>query len=350
MKVTREQKYKVCNKHHELLKVIEWLNTDGVILQDQLQQILTSTGLYKTNTRVVEALTELEKVDVIKKVRQEDYRSQFILFEKFAWQYVLGKSNSQEVRATKKKSLNKYAEIVYKVQLVIDLYITPVTEFHLLQDQVDYDKATITYTRGQALEWYKTYRQDFNDGEFINQLQSLQETRNKALVNLGKKEPLAKKDTEGIEVESVKEQTPKKSPKKKIDFANLTLDSLLKRNIHIMKFSEDRIEFVCYDLNNVQSVETIATNYYICHRWAKETFKIEDIELNICIVHDKAAANVNRLIKERWLNTQTKQIAKYTPVQGELMRKQYVTFNSTDVENAPKHINTFNLNIRKYLR
>lgn len=355
MKVTREQKYKVCHKHHNLLKVIEWLKTDGVILQDQLQQILTSTGLYKANTRVVEALRQLEEAEVIKKVRQEDYRSQFILFEKFAWQYVLGKTNSQEVRATKKKSLNQYAEIIYKTQLVIELYITPVTDFNLLQEQIGYDKTTIIYNRGQALEWFETHKQDFSGTEFVKQLQALQEVRNQALINLRKKEPPQTEEVsveiaEGVVIEPVDEQPSKKPSKKTLDFMNLTLDSLMKRNIHIQKFSENKIEFVCYDLNNVQSIKTIATNYYICHRWARETFEIEDIELNICVIHGRAATNVNRLIKERGLNTQTKQIAERTPVQAELMRNQYVNFNSTCVEDVPKHINTFDLNIRKYIR
>lgn len=345
MKISTEDKYKVCHKHQKLLETINWLNTDGLVLQDQLQQILTTTGIYKNNIRVVEALKELEKYEVIEKIRVADYRSQFIMLKKFAWRYLLGKTNSQAVRATRKKSLNQYAEVVYKVQLIIDIHLSRVADFSLLEDHMMNDKSTLLFHKGKGLEWFQMHQNEFQNESFKNKLHELEEIRKKALKNLGKD-----KDTNGSSKdETLKDSSKVPVKKKRIDFQEITLDSLLKRNIHIKKVCDDSVEFIYFDLNNAQAIESIATNYYIAQRWAKETFQIDNVVLEVCVPNDGAAVNIQRLVAYKGLNHKNKEMAKYTPIQNELMKNKYIGFNSTDVEDVITRILPYDLNIRKYL-
>lgn len=348
MAVTTEDKYKVCHKHQQLLEVINWLNTDGVVLQDQLQQILTTLQLYKNNIRVVEALRDLEKHEVIKKIRVADYRSQFIMLKKFAWRYLLGKTSSQEVRATRKKSLNQYTESVYKTQLIIDLHLSSVSDFSLLEEHMTNDKSTLLFNKGKGLEWFQLHKNDFDTESFRKKLHELEDIRKKALDNLGKGgDP---EETPTPDKSIIKASATEKKKKKRIDFQELTLDSLLKRNVHIKKIDNGKIEFIYFDLGNSQSLESIAVNYYIANRWAKEVFKIEDVVLEVCAIDEGAVINLNRLINTKGFNYKKKEIAKYTPIQNELMKNKYVGFSSSHVEETPTHILTYNLNIRKYLR
>lgn len=347
MAATTEEKYKMCHKHQELLQIINWLNVDGVILQDQLQQILTTLQVYKNNIRVVEALRELEKCEVIKKIRVADYRSQFIMLKKFAWRYLLGKSNSQEVRATRKKSLNQYTEAVYKVQLIIDIHLSRVTDFSLLEEQMIDDKSTLLLHRGEALKWFRMHESDFRQESFKNKLNVLEEIRRNALKNLGKDKALDNTTDEGLENSKIE---VKKKKKKRIDFQELTLDSLLKRNVHIKRICDGSIEFIYFDLNNSQSVESVATNYYVAQRWAKEVLQIEQVTLEVCVIDQYATANLNRLINIKGFNYKKKELAEYTPIQSELMKNKYSGFNSISVDEVPASILPYDLNIRKYLR
>ena len=316
-----EVKYKLAEQYKDILKVIN-LFGDGAILQDQLQQILMLTGRYSRKASIVDALKKLEEYEIIKKVNAPNYRSQFILFRKFAIQYVKGKENSQQVSALKQFSNEKYEKIVFKTQLFITRFLKETRSLDDVLKIVEDTQCSILYNQEQAYEYVNSHAHKHQQNvEYQRQVKLLKGAREQSNAILNQSEKGIKPNEGEIAL----------------------LYQLFRKGIIILQVKENG---VIYGHTGSLNIKTIATAYKLAEIVTRDVFKRRATLVHVLTPIEGTAISINHTIQQRNHNPRTKELAKYTKLQQELIKQGMSTAIAEGIRE--KQIKATAIDISKY--
>lgn len=321
--IATADKQRLAEQYKDILRVIN-LFGDGVMLQDQLQQILILTGRYSRKASVIDALKKLEEFEIIKKVTPKQYRSQFILLKKFGIMFLKGKENTQQVSALKQISNEKYDRMVLRAEIFIQSYL--VNKNRSLDEVlslINRNKGSILYNKEQALEYVEMHSNSFvNNAEYKHQLELLKAAREQSKANL--------------------DQSKNKEDKQIPVASDVSIFAkMFRKGLIILGVGNKGI---AYGYTGSTSIKAISEAFKL----AKEVngiFGVEPILINI-YSSEGETITLNDKITNTHYNTRTREMSKYTPFQQELIKQGMSTSIAADVNQ--KQIRAIPIDTNKY--
>ncbi|RDY22555.1 hypothetical protein CHF27_012815 [Romboutsia maritimum] len=95
-----------------------------MILQKQFIKILVQLGVAKYEFDAIKSISEMERAEIIKKIKYSNTNSKFILFKKYAIRYLANAKKSSEVASLTTVNSNKrYVENILKTQFILNIII-----------------------------------------------------------------------------------------------------------------------------------------------------------------------------------------------------------------------------------
>lgn len=322
--IATADKQRLAEQYKDILRVIN-LFGDGVMLQDQLQQILILTGRYNRKASVIDALKKLEEHEIIKKVTPKQYRSQFILLKKFGIMFLKGKENTQQVSALKQISNEKYDRMVLRAEIFIQSYlINKNRSLDEVLSVIERNKGSILFNKEQALEYVQMHSNSFmNNKEYQHQLELLKAAREQSKANL--------------------DQSKNKEDKEVPVISDVSLFAkIFRKGLIILGVNE---KGVAYGYTGSTSIKAIAEAFTLAKEVNKKVFGVEPILINI-YSSEGIAITLNDKIKNTHYNTRTREMSKYTPFQQELIKQGMSTSIAVDVNQ--KQIRAIAIDTNKY--
>lgn len=308
--VTTERKTEVCKKYNIYLKLIEQF-FNRIILQEQLIKIILIFGIEKKREDVLKSLRELEECDIIKR-QPFSANSRFIIFRKFAIRYLYEKKKSSMVAAFKMPGGN--AQAFYKHMFKAEYIINLIEQNNIKspQELVRYLKSnnmSFYYNKPKKIKLlYKNLYLEFNGEVYVNPMEEekrKEEETKKKIKYMDKKK--IDEDIKKIEAnqESIlnilnnggeKTEVTKKKTKVEMVAEDISIATLLKRNVFIDKFSLDKeldtltVKLNYMDTNNTQDLDTIVFVYSLAYNCFNRLFKVNKLLINITVcTHSKQA-------------------------------------------------------------
>ncbi len=121
--VSNERKQSMCEKYEELLKIINIIGYK-MMLQKQFIELSIALGVVKDKFGAIKGIQELERAEIIKKIKFNGTSNKFILFRKYAIRYLAKASKSSDVAGISVVNSNKrYIENIMKVQFILTTII-----------------------------------------------------------------------------------------------------------------------------------------------------------------------------------------------------------------------------------
>ena len=121
--VSNERKQSMCEKHEELLKIIDIIG-NKMMLQKQFIELSIALGVVKDKFQAIKGIQELERAEIIKKIKFSGTSNKFILFRKYAIRYLAKANKSSDVSGISVVNSNKrYIENIMKVQFILTTII-----------------------------------------------------------------------------------------------------------------------------------------------------------------------------------------------------------------------------------
>lgn len=322
--VTTADKQRVADQYKDILTAIN-LFGDGAMLQDQLQQILISTGRYSRKASVVDALGKLEKCEIIKKVTPKQYRSQFILLKKFGIMFLRGKENSQQVSALKQISNAKYDRMVFRAEIFIQRYLVnkqrTLEEVIALMEQY---QCSILQNKEQALEYMQIHAgKHLKNKEYQHQLELLKIARKQSKANL--------------------DQSKDKKIKDIVVPAEVSVfTKAFRKGLIILGVTDTGI---LYGYTGSTTIKALAEAFLVAEELTRIICGTDNILIKI-YTNEGTSIFLDDKIKNRHINNRTKELSKYTAFQQELIRQGVSTTLAENIDE--KQIKAIAINTDKY--
>lgn len=316
-------KQRVAEQYRDILRVIN-LFGDGAMLQDQLQQILILTGRYSRKASVVDALNKLEECEIIKKVTPKQYRSQFILLKKFGISFLKGKENSQQVSALKNISNDKYDKMVLRAEIFIQRYLQQTRGMDEIVSLLNQYQCSILQNKEQALEYTRMHLEKYlNNNEYQTQHELLKLAREQSRVNLDQS-----KDKDDVDIVTPGEVS--------------LFTKTFRKGLIILGVKETG---VIYGYIGSTTIKALAEAFALAKEVNKRVFRVEGILINV-YTDEGTAINLTNKIQNKHLNNRTKELAKYTAFQQQLIKQGVSTAVAKDV--TKKQVKAIAINTSKY--
>ena len=116
--IKTEDKFKICRKYRVYLEIIFILG-NGVILQKQFYEICKKLYISRSDYQTRKILSELEKLQIIKKQNFLYSKNKVIILKKFAIRFLLNKKYSNQVASIPKSIDKRIITSVFKLDRVI---------------------------------------------------------------------------------------------------------------------------------------------------------------------------------------------------------------------------------------
>lgn len=312
--ISNIRKEEVCNKYKEYLEVINKL-CNKIMLQKHLEELCIKLNIAKDKFDVLKAVQELEKAEIIKKIRFMSSTNKFIIFKKYAIRYLQKADSSQAVSAVAKINTNRrYYESIFKTNFIIKVIIQSMIKANIdlnlenLLKFIDSINCNILYNKNNISDFYRKnlfkYKNYLNRSEVDKDINALDQQKENMLKNLN-----------GEKTTSVKSKR-----KTKIDFlTESTIATLVRRDIYIAQIVKKDNSIIIsayfFDISNSQNAVNIALNYSICYRVFKRLFKCNiKLYFRVCTTNLVAERNLMNEFDKRSMN----------PISKELRTEQYL--------------------------
>lgn len=307
--VTNERKQLVCKKYDIYLRVINILS-NKIILQRQLVELLVELGIAKDEYEVMKVISEMERAEVIKKIKYNGTSSKFILFKKYAIRYLANAKKSSEVASLSVVNSNKrYLESIIRMKFILRIIIPSMKKrgikisFNSLLAFIYSMNCNLLYQCNNMYQYYNNLIKDkslnINIGELNNDFNILKVEREKQIANL-----------RGLEKECDLSYR-----KNKEDYLyNSNIATLARKNIVIASITIDRISELTlvkvYFFNFSKDKNSYLTvlNYCICYNVLKRLFGANImLEFTVITLSSLAKNSLIEDLNKKGVNPRTKE-------------------------------------------
>lgn len=331
---TTGQKLGVADTYKDILHVIYCFGS-GVMLQDQLQQILILSGRYKRRASVISALARLTEYDIVTTTRLSCYRSKFIVLKGFAWKFVLGAANTRDAHYPTKFSTATYNRSVFKTQFIIERYLKTTkackSDKHIVEDilqAIENERNSVLYNKSNVLKYMQTHLSSYSRSE-------------KYMTEVVKLEAIAERDHYNL----------MHSDKKKADVKDLPksyMRTLHEQSSFIAFVSEQKVHVMYMGFCSSDSLAPAAKAYVSALNVATDVFGVNSLAFHICVPDVETGKALHKSLTTHRLSPVGKQPAKYTSFQSNVNR--YANKSGVVDSATLESIKIVNLNTIKYLR
>ncbi|HBH3439846.1 hypothetical protein PR262_08490 [Clostridioides difficile] len=310
--VTNERKQVTCIKYDIYLRVINILS-NKIILQRQLVELVVALGIAKDEYEVMKVISELERAEIIKKIKYSRTSSKFILFKKYAIRYLGNAKKSNEVASLTVVNSNKrYVESIVRMKFILRIIIPSMKKrgirisFDTLLSFIDSINCNLLYQCNNMSPYYNNLIEDkslnVNIGELNSDFNILKVERKNQIANL-----------KGLEKECNLSYR-----KNKEDYLyNSNIATLARKNIFIASIRTDRnseytvVKVYYFNLSKDKNSYLTVLNYCICYNVLKRLFG-ENIILEFTVITLSSLVK-NSLIEDlnkKGVNPRTKEKRK----------------------------------------
>lgn len=307
--ITNERKQNICNKYHEYLRVIDILG-NKMMLQNQFIDIIVVLGIVKDKFEAIRGIQELERAEIVRKIKFSGTSNKFILFRKYAIRYLAKVNKSSKVAGISAVNSNKrYIENIMKVQFILTTII-PTAKKNNIELNIDNLLMFIAKLNCNILYkdncMYKFYEELLNrtnlyfDKEEIEEdFDLLKSEHNKRLNNL-------KGDLQISE---------EKYRKNKDDYLfNSNISTLSRKNIYLanIKYNEKtgttKIIAYYFNMSIDKNSYTVALNYSILYNTMKRLFGNNiNVEFRVVCINELVQDRIIQDLNKKGLNPRTKE-------------------------------------------
>lgn len=307
--VSNERKQSMCEKYEELLKIINIIGYK-MMLQKQFIELSIALGVVKDKFQAIKAIQELERAEIIKKIKFSGTSNKFILFRKYAIRYLAKASKSSDVAGISAVNSNKrYIENIMKVQFILTTII-PTAKKNNIELTLDNLLVFISELNCNILYkdncMYKFYEEllnrtnlYFEKNEIEEDFQLLKNEHSKRLRNL----------------KGISEKSEEKYRKNKEDYLfNSNIATLSRKNIYLanIKYNvkTDTTKVIAYYFN--MSIDknsyTVALNYSILYNTMKRLFGNNiNIEFRVICINELIQHRIIEDLSRKGINPRTKE-------------------------------------------
>ena len=313
-----------------------------MMLQKQFIEISIVLGVVKDKFQAIKAIQELERVEIIKKIKFSGTSNKFILFRKYAIRYLAKANKSSEVAGISAVNSNKrYIENVMKVQFILTtiIHTAKKNNIELTLDNllifIGQLNCNILYKDNCMYGFYEELLNKTNlycdEKEIEEDFKLLKNEHNKRISNL----------------KGISEKSKEKYRKSKEDYLfNSNIATLSRKNIYLanIKYNKksDTTKIIAYYFNMCvdKNSYTIALNYSILYNTMKRLFG-NNIKIEfrvICrneliqnrIINDLSKKGINPRTKEKRIDTYLIEMLRanrLSEVDFEKMNIKILTYN-----------------------
>lgn len=308
--VTNERKQLVCKKFDIYLKIINVLS-NKIILQKQLVELIISLGVAKDKYEVMKAISEMERAEIIKKIKYDGTNSKFILFKKYAIRYLAHAKKSSEVSSLTVVNSNKrYIESIIRMKFILKIIIPSMKyrgieiSFNNLLQFIKDSNCNLLYQSNNMMGYYNNLINDKSINidviESNNDFNDLMLEREKQVSNL----------------KGLNKEFDLKYRKNKDDFLyNSNIATLARKNIIIASVKNDKdsentiIKAYYFNMSKDKNSYTTILNYCICYNVFKRLFgKNIILSFTVITLNNIVKDNLINDLKKRGVNPRTKEL------------------------------------------
>lgn len=307
--VTNEKKQNTCNKYHEYLRAIYVLG-NKMMLQSQFIDIIVILGIAKDKFEAIRGIQELERAEIIKKIKFSGTSNKFILFKKYAIRYFAKASKSSKVAGLSAVNSNKrYIENIMKVQFILTTIIPTAKRNNIeltldnLIEFIDKLNCNILYKDNNMYKFYEQLLNRtslfFDKEEMELDFQRLKDEHDKRIKNL----------------KGIGEVNEKKYRKNKYDYLfNSNMATLSRKNVYLanIKYSKktDTTRIIAYYFNISidKNSYAVALNYGILYNTMKRLFGNNiNIEFRVVCLNKLIQHRIIEDLSKKRINPRTKE-------------------------------------------
>ncbi len=307
--VTNKRKQEVCEKYDMYLRVINTLG-NKMILQKQFVEILVQLGVAKDEFEAMKSISEMERAEIIKKIKYSNTNSKFILLKKYAIRYLANAKKSSEVASLTTVNSNKrYVENILKIQFILNIIIPSmkkrgiklsVSEFLGFLDNIN---CNLLHSANNMTKYYKNLIANksivIDKAECTNDLNTLEIERSIRISKL-----------KGLDTESRLSYR-----KNKDDYLyNSNIATLARKNIFIAHIeynsitSNTKIRVYYFNTSKDKNSYVTALNYSICYNTMKRLFgKNILLEFNVITLNNLIKDRLIEELNKKGINPRTKE-------------------------------------------
>ena len=307
--VTNEKKQNVCNKYREYLRIIDLLG-NKMMLQKQFIEIAIALGVSKDKFKVIQGIQDLERAEIIKKIKFSGTNNKFILFKKYAIRYLAGVDKSCDVAGISVVNSNKrYIESIMKMQFILTTVIPSAKKSNIelsldnLITFIDKINCNILYKSNSMYKFYDKLMNskilNFDKEEMKYDYQILKSEHDTRINNL----------------KGNLNTDEKKYRKNKVDYLfNSNIATLSRKNIYLAnityskKIDATRIIAYYFNMSMDKNSYFIALNYSILYNTMKRLFGSNIImEFRVVCVNKLIQNRILEDLNKRGINPRTKE-------------------------------------------
>ena len=305
--IKTEDKFKICRKYRVYLEIIFILG-NGVILQKQFYEICKKLYISRSDYQTRKILSELEKLQIIKKQNFLYSKNKVIILKKFAIRFLLNKKYSNQVASIPKSIDKRIITSVFKLDRVIKVIdVYGLYDWNNFLDKMYDLNSTLIYNKTKGIFYHQMLmsKYDLNLYEQEMYIRGL-ENYNNMLRDLeyGRKKKFNDNEISFYNVD--RDNIKFLNKRNKIN--DITIDKLINSNIHIESITDlvdtKVVEVVVMDVNNTQNINQIIDGIMMSCIAIKEIFKRDNISFRFKIImwDNIAKKNVKSILAKKNIN------------------------------------------------
>ncbi|WP_061313224.1 hypothetical protein [Clostridium botulinum] len=307
---TNERKQETCKKYDNYLKLIDILG-DKIILLEQLIELSILLNIAKNRFEVIRAISEMEKNEVIKKIRYADTKKKIILLKKYAIRYLMGVSSSDKVASLPAVTTNKRYDLrILKNEFIIKEIIREMQSRGIKLDlnnlirYIDLNRCNILMKNNEGIKYYNQLIYD-NKLE-INESEVLYDCNNLKMQN-----DIVQANLNGVAIKD-----DERKLKTKVDILyNSNIETLMRKNIYIKSIIQNekgtRMNLYYLNVSNKANPYVIALNYAISYNIMERLFGGNVyLEFNIIVKDEVVKLDILNELNKKCINQRTREPRK----------------------------------------
>lgn len=305
--IKTEDKFKICRKYRVYLEIIFTLG-NGVILQKQFYEICRKLYISRSDYQTRKVLSELDRLQIIKKQNFLYSKNKVIIFKKFAIRFLLNKKYSNQVASIPKAIDKRAITSVFKLDRVIKVIDTyDLYDWNNFLDKMYDLNSTLIYNKTKGIFYHEMLMSKYNLNLYEQEIyiRGLENYDN-MLRNLeyGRKKKFNDNEISFYNLD--RDNIKFLNKRNKIN--NITIDTLINANIHIESITDlidtKVVEIVVMDVNNTQNINRIIDSIIMSCIALKEIFKKDNLEFRFKIImwDNVAKKNVKSILANKSIN------------------------------------------------
>jgi len=305
--IKTEDKFEICRKYRVYLEIIFILG-NGVMLQKQFYEICRKLYISRSDYQTRKVLSELERLQIIKKQNFLYSKNKVIILKKFAIRFLLNKKYSNQVASIPKAIDKRAITSVFKLDRVIKIIDTyDLYDWNNFLDKMYDLNSTLIYNKTKGIFYHEMLMSKYNLNLYEQEMyiKGL-ENYNNMLRNLecGRKKKFNNNEISYSNLDRDNIKFLYKGNK----MNNITIDTLINANIHIESITDlidtKVVEIVVLDVNNSQNINRIIDSIIMSCIAVKEIFKRDNISFRFKIItwDNIAKKNVKAILDKKSVN------------------------------------------------